>query len=107
MTTHKDAPSAEGGFDVGLRGYLAARMRPLIVLLVALVSVAAPFADYLLTLRALRIEAAATAHEVAVVIDREVQERPVLWRYGSLKLLSHVRTYAMRSSIAHIENRRP
>ncbi len=88
---------------VSLREYLGARMRPLVVLLVLLVAISAPLADYILTLQTLRVEAAATAHEVAAVIDREVQERPVLWRYDSLKLLSHVRTSAMRSHIAHIE----
>ncbi|MCA9718919.1 MAG: sensor histidine kinase [Myxococcales bacterium] len=88
---------------VSLRDYLGARMRPLVVLLLALVAISAPLADYVLTLRVLRQSAAATANEVATVIDREVQERPVLWRYDSLKLLTHVRTFAMRSDIARIE----
>jgi signal transduction histidine kinase len=89
--------------SISLRAYLAARMKPLVALLIVLVAISAPLADYVLTLRALRLEAAEAAHEVVAVIDSEVQERPVLWRYGSLKLLSHVRTSAMRSNIARIE----
>jgi len=88
---------------VSLRSYLAARMLPLAVLLAVLVSLSAPLAYYTLTARTLRTRAHATAVQVADAISREIQDRPVLWRYDSLKLLAHIRAYTEEPSIARIE----
>ena len=88
---------------VSLRRYLAARMLPLAVLLAVLVSLSAPLAYFTLTARTLRTRAHATAVQVADAIGREIQDRPVLWRYDSLKLLAHIRAYTEEPSIARIE----
>ena len=89
--------------DLGLRRYLAARMLPLAVLLALLVSLSAPLAYFTLTARTLRTRAHATALQVAAAVSAEIQERPVLWRYDSLKLLAHIRAYTEERSIARIE----
>jgi signal transduction histidine kinase len=86
-----------------LRRYLAARMLPLAVLLAVLVSLSAPLAYFTLTARTLRTRAHATAVQVADAISREIQDRPILWRYDSLKLLAHIRAYTEEPSIARIE----
>ncbi|MEZ4426817.1 MAG: sensor histidine kinase [Nannocystaceae bacterium] len=96
-------PRDDAAASVALRPYLAARMRPLALLLFVLVSAAAPLAAYVQSLRTLRYEAAATAGEVAAILDREVQERPTLWRYDSLKLLTHLRAITARPNIARVE----
>ena len=85
-----------------LRRYLTARMLPLAVLLAVLVSLSAPLAYFVLTVRTLRTRAEATAVQVASV-SREVQERPVLWRYDAFKLLAHIRAFTEETSIARIE----
>ena len=89
--------------SIGLRRYLAARMLPLAVLLAVLVSLSAPLAYFALTVRTVRTRAQATAAQVAAAIGREIQDRPVLWRYDSIKLLAHIRAYTEEPSIARIE----
>jgi signal transduction histidine kinase len=89
--------------SVGLRRYLSARMLPLTLLLFVLVSVSAPLAYFALAARGLRAQAQATAVQVADAIAREVQERPVLWRYDAGKLLAHLRAYASDTRVARIE----
>ena len=86
-----------------LRRYLTARMLPLAVLLAVLVSLSAPLAYFVLTVRTLRTRAEATAVQVASAVSREVQERPVLWRYDAFKLLAHIRAFTEETSIARIE----
>ncbi len=88
---------------VSLRRYLGARMLPLVVLLAVLVSLSAPLAYFALTTGTLRTRARATAVQVAAAVSREIQERPVLWRYDALKLLAHIRAYTEEPSIARIE----
>jgi signal transduction histidine kinase len=78
-------------------------MAPLALLLVLVVSVAAPVAFYVVGLRTLRIQAAASARQVAEVIGREAQQRPVLWKYDTLKLLPHLRSYEMQENIEAID----
>lgn len=98
--------SPEGHVQKGslrLRRYLAARMLPLAVLLAVLVSLSAPLAYFALTVRTLRTGARATAAQVASAIGREIQDRPVLWRYDSIKLLAHIRAYTDEPGIARIE----
>lgn len=89
--------------SVALRRYLAARMLPLAVLLAVLVSMSAPLAYFALTVRTMRAQAQATAAQVAAAIAREIQERPVLWRYDSIKLLAHMRAFTEETSVARIE----
>jgi signal transduction histidine kinase len=91
------------GASVSLRDHLAARMAPLAMLLVIVVTVAAPVAFYVVGLRTLRIQAAASARQVAQVIGREAQQRPVLWKYDTIKLLPHLRSYEMQESIESID----
>jgi len=78
-------------------------MAPLALLLIFVVTVAAPIAFYVLGLRALRIQAGASARQAAQLIGREAQHRPVLWRYDTLKLLPHLRSYEMQESIVSID----
>jgi signal transduction histidine kinase len=78
-------------------------MAPLALLLVFVVTVAAPVAFYVVGLRTLRIQASASARQVAQVIGREAQQRPVLWRYDTIKLLPHLRSYEMQESIRSID----
>ena len=101
MSASPEARVAKGGLR--LRRYLAARMLPLAVLLAVLVSLSAPLAYFALTVRTLRTSARATAAQVASAIGREIQERPVLWRYDSIKLLAHIRAYTEEPSIARVE----
>ena len=89
--------------NLGLRRYLTARMLPLAVLIAVLVSLSAPLAYFALTARTLRTRAHGTASQVAAAVSAEIQERPVLWRYDSLKLLAHIRAYTEDRSIARIE----
>lgn len=95
--------STSGERSLRLRADLAARLRPLVALLVVVIAVAAPAAFYVVGLRTLRIQAAAAARQVAEVIGRDAEQRPVLWRYDSLKLLDHVRTYEMQEGIDRID----
>lgn len=88
---------------VGLRRYLSARMLPLVVLLLVLVSASAPLAYAALQARGLREQARTTAVQAADAIAREVQERPVLWRYDAGKLLAHLRAYVDNAGAARIE----
>lgn len=97
------APTPVRKDSVDLRRYLSARMLPLAVLLAVLVSLSAPLAYFVLTVRTLRTGAEATAVQVAAAVAREVQERPVLWRYDAFKLLAHIRAFTDDTSIARIE----
>lgn len=88
---------------VRLREYLAARLRPLVLLLASVVATTAPAAFYLFGRGTLRVQASAAAHQVAEVIRRDAEERPTLWRYDSLKLVEHLRGYELQRSIARID----
>lgn len=76
-----------------LRGYLGARLGPLALLLIAVVAISAPVAFYVLGIRAARVQARATAQQFAAVVRREAEQRPLLWKYDSPKMLAHLRTY--------------
>lgn len=91
------------GARVGLRRYLSARMLPLTLLLFVLVSVSAPLAYFALAARGLRAQAQTTAVQVADALVRDVQERPVLWRYDAGKLIAHLRAYTDNNTVARIE----
>jgi signal transduction histidine kinase len=88
---------------LGLRRDLAARLRPLAALLVVVIAVSAPLAIYLLGRRAVRLEALAAARQVAQAIENDAETRPLLWKYDTLKLLGHLRTYHEHEHIERIE----
>ncbi len=85
-----------------LRGYLGARLGPLALLLVAVVMISAPVAFYVLGTRAARVQARATAEQFAAVVRHEAEQRPLLWKYDSPKMLAHLRTYD--DPLEHIEH---
>ena len=76
-----------------LRGYLGSRLGPLAMLLISVVAISAPVAFYVLGNRAARVQARATAEQFAAVVRREAEQRPLLWKYDSPKMLAHLRTY--------------
>ncbi len=85
-----------------LRGYLGARLGPLAILLVAVVTISAPVAFYVLGIRSARVQARATAEQFAAVVRHEAEQRPLLWKYDSPKMLAHLRTYD--DPLEHIEH---
>lgn len=76
-----------------LRRYLGTRLGPLAMLLVAVVAVSAPVAFYVLGIRTARVQARATAEQLAAVVRNEAEQRPLLWKYDSPKILAHLATY--------------
>lgn len=82
---------------------LAARLRPAVALLAALLAAGAPLAHHVMGALALRATAASVAAEVADELGREAQRRPTLWRYDSIKLLSHLRAYRAQPGVARID----
>lgn len=76
-----------------LRGYLGSRLGPLALLLLAVVTISAPVAFYVLGTRAARVQARTTAEQLAAVVRGEAQMRPLLWKYDSPKMLAHLATY--------------
>lgn len=85
-----------------LRGYLGARLGPLALLLVAVVAISAPVAFYVLGTRSARVQARATAEQFAAVVRHEAEQRPLLWKYDSPKMLAHLHTYD--DPLEHIEH---
>lgn len=88
---------------LGLRRDLAARLRPLAALLMVVVAVSAPLAIYLLGRQAVRLEALAAARQVSQSIENDAEIRPRLWKYDTLKVLAHLRTYHQHEHIERIE----
>jgi signal transduction histidine kinase len=93
---------AVAGPRLRLRGYLGARLGPLALLLVAVVAISAPVAFYVLGTRSARVQARATAEQFAAVVRHEAEQRPLLWKYDSPKMLAHLRTYD--APLEHIEH---
>ncbi len=91
----------DDGVRIELLRYLGDRLAPLTVLVVVVTCLSAPLAFFVLGRAALEVRADVTAHEVAGLIRRDVQERPVLWKYDSAKILDHVGTYEM-PGVEHI-----
>ena len=86
-----------------LRSYLGARLGPLALLLVAVVTISEPVAFYVLGIRAARVQAHATAEQFAAVVRREAEQRPLLWKYDSPMMLADLRTYDdSRAQVEHI-----
>ena len=93
---------AVAGPRLRLRGYLGARLGPLALLLVAVVAISAPVAFYVLGTRSARVQARATAEQFAAVVRHEAEQRPLLWKYDSPKMLAHLRTYD--EPLEHVEH---
>lgn len=86
-----------------LRGPLAARLVPLLVVAFAAIAISAPLAHYWRGCAELRETAARDASDIGVVLAREAEQRPVLWRYDSIRLVQHLRAYEDRPDVARIE----
>ena len=82
-----------------LRAYLGARLRPLAVLVATIVATAAPAAAFVLGRRALEIQTAAAARQIADFVRSDAEQRPTLWKYDALKLIGHLRSYEIEESI--------
>ncbi len=102
MTSPNKPNTAHTSPKLALRRTLRARLLPLAVLLALVVSTAAPLAYLALTLEGVRVTAEARAHEIARELRREVEERPVLWRYGSAKLITHMNNIATSAGLLTI-----
>ena len=89
--------------EVRLRDYLGAQLRPLAVVLAALVMVTAPTAFYVLGMRALRVQAQVASQQVGAVIRSDIERRPAMWKYDAVKLIEHIRSYELQESIARVE----
>jgi len=101
--TLKRAMNDEKGRTLTLPHYLGSRLLPLAVLVAAAVSLGAPAALLDLRMRELRGQAQATGRSVAALISREAQQRPVLWRYDTLKLVEHVSAREEQTNVRRIE----
>ncbi|MFO0755255.1 MAG: sensor histidine kinase [Byssovorax sp.] len=97
------AMNDEKGRSLTLHRYLGSRLLPLAVLVASAVSLGAPAAMLDLRLRELRRQAESIGKTVAGLISREAQERPVLWRYDSLKLVEHVSAHDDHDNVRRIE----
>ncbi len=86
-----------------LRAYLGARLRPLAVLIATVVATAAPAASFLLGRRALEIQTAAAARQIADIVRSDAELRPKLWKYDAQKLIQHLRSYEVEASIVRID----
>jgi signal transduction histidine kinase len=91
------------GVRLRLRGYLGARLGPLAVLLVVIVALSAPVAFFILGRQALRVQANATARQVAEILERDAEQRPRLWRYDYAKLSAHIETYESYEGVERID----
>jgi signal transduction histidine kinase len=93
----------EKGRTITLPHYLGSRLLPLAVLVASAVSLGAPAAMLDLRMRELRGQAQTTGRSVAALISREALQRPVLWRYDTLKLVEHVSAHEQQSNVRRIE----
>ena len=73
-----------------LRNYLAARLRPLVFLGWAIVTLTAPSAYLAMGTANVREEAHSVARLIARSMIDEMRQRPVLWRYDAAKLQRHL-----------------
>jgi signal transduction histidine kinase len=82
---------------------LAARLAPLLAIFAALLAIGAPLAHHVVGVREVRVGCQALASQVAEVLAHEADERPVLWRYDSIKIIAHLRTYRLHQGVAAID----
>lgn len=97
------AEAASTAMRVRLRDYLAAQLRPLVVVLAAIVTVTAPTAFYVLGMRALTVQAQVASRQVSDVIRSDAERRPAMWKYDAVKLIEHIRSYELQESVARVE----
>lgn len=95
--------SQHDGVQLRLRRYLAAQLIPLSILITVVVASSAPLAYSILGRRSLRVQATSTAEQIATIVREDAQERPGLWRYDTVKVLDHIRSYDVSPGIERIE----
>lgn len=83
----------------GLSRALRARMLPLTLLVATVVTFSAPLAFITLRIGELRLQGQTTAQHVADLIRREIDARPHLWQYDTLKLLQHIRSLTAQGDV--------
>ncbi|MBM4344778.1 MAG: sensor histidine kinase [Deltaproteobacteria bacterium] len=81
---------------------LRALMDPLVAIVAATVWLSPPVLWLAFEVGELRLHAEAAAAQLADRIEREVDERPDLWRYDSLKLLQHAKPLLSGTDLAAV-----
>ncbi len=99
MTDEKTSSPAQ----VSLAEALASRLAPLLAVFAALLAMGAPLAHHVVGVREVRVGCEALASQAAEVLAHEANERPVLWRYDSIKIVAHLRTYRLHQGVTAIE----
>jgi signal transduction histidine kinase len=89
--------------DLRLRAFLARRLRPLLVVVVAVCGLSTPVAYFSVATSSLRARAEAVAEEAARELARGAAEAPDLWRYQVPKLLEGVRVDRSRVGVRRID----
>lgn len=89
--------------EVSLRRELAARLAPLAILIIVVVSISAPVAYLVMGGQGVREQAHTSALDVAEAMRDEVSERPFLWKYDSVRILQHLRAHTVHEGIERIE----
>lgn len=82
---------------------LASRLAPLLAVFAALLAMGAPLAHHIVGARELRVSCNALASQATEVLAQEANERPLLWRYDSIKIVAHLRSYRLHQGVAAIE----
>lgn len=97
------SPTHTGGAsELAATRSVRARLLPLLVLLVFVVSLSAPLAMYLLQLSRLRMHTRAVGTRVAALIAQEARHHPRLWRYNTGKLVDHVNRYEHQVAVHRV-----
>jgi signal transduction histidine kinase len=103
MSPHDDPGASLERRRMRMRDYLASRLRPLAVLLLAVVAISAPLAYLIMGTQTVRARALSSAEHLADAVRGEAQQRPLLWRYDASKLNRHVRAQLAHSSVIRID----
>ncbi|MBX3249795.1 MAG: hypothetical protein KF901_21640, partial [Myxococcales bacterium] len=103
--TRRDPAGATSGHALGLARALGVRSAPLLVALVAVVTMSAPTAYHVVHVSDLRERAADIADELGRALVVETARRPTLWRYDSPKLVEHVGRVRRDPAFGRIEVR--
>jgi signal transduction histidine kinase len=98
-------PSAvpHGTMQDEVAGPLQRRLSPLVIALSSLLAVGAPVAHHVVGARELRADCHSIASRAAEDLAHEAQERPRLWRYDSIKILAHLRSYRAQASVSSMQ----
>lgn len=91
------------GHSLHLTAPMRARLLPLVILLVAVVSLSAPAASLLLGLREQRARAAAISLQVSQFLRQEGRQGQVLWRYDTLSLKRHLEVFTDQENVLAVE----